>query len=68
MLIVDRVIQVRCTICKEKFTYQDEAMIPKVCPACMDGKIVQSEEDALDAARKKREYAGTATIYKKFNV
>lgn len=68
MLIVDKVIQVRCTICKEKFTYQDESMIPKVCPACMDGKNLQNDIDALDEARKKREYAGTATIYKKFKV
>ena len=68
MLVVERVIRVRCTMCKSTFTYQDENMVPDKCPSCMDGAIVDPEYDALEEARTKRMYEGTATYYKKFKV
>ena len=68
MLTIERVFRVRCSICKNVFTYQDEESIPEICPNCMDGKMVDSEQDALEDARMKRMYSGTGTYYKKFKV
>jgi hypothetical protein len=69
MLIVEKIFQVRCTYCKNIFKFQDESLVPEICPACLDGKMSESEEDALEKARQKRENGGSKIkSYKQFNV
>jgi hypothetical protein len=61
MLEVLKVIRVRCTICKQVMTFDNEKDIPTGCPHCLDGKRVKTE-DEFEKEKRKRLHKGEVGV------